>query len=183
MWCYCNNSERSAYYCGKRSTAREHKYITQSKGVQNPPRGDIVRGCCSSVGPRHCYTRLNFFPTHHPFLRQGEARPSGALPPRLSSPHFLLSLFGVMPKGRLFPPTLLHGVRCSCNARCVGGDQSHPLAAYRPKHLLWASGHLPSVDRRIVCALDFHWRGRDVSPLQPPLLGLHNICRPPLGAA
>ena len=39
-----------------------------------------------------------------------------------------------------------------------------PLAAYRLEHLLAAFGHFPSADRRIVCALDFQWRGRDASP-------------------
>ena len=37
------------------------------KGVQNPPRGDIVGRSCGSVGPRHCCTWINFF-SHPPSL-------------------------------------------------------------------------------------------------------------------
>ena len=65
--------------------AQRARTSTSRKGVQDRPLGDIVTSG-GSVGPRHCYTRILFFPTRHPFLRLGEARLPGALPPRLLRP-------------------------------------------------------------------------------------------------
>ena len=54
----------------ERSTACEHKYITR-KGVQNPPRGDIVGRSCGSVGPCHCCTWINLLSHPSSLLKAG----------------------------------------------------------------------------------------------------------------